>query len=155
MLSASVGIQNYGAVTIPKIIAFGKVGMEGTTVLGETKINGFLTANHCHLKTLEILGRAELLNCQVLGKTTLSGSIVGNTCTFSEEVEITSENSEFKKSSIKSIKVLPSTGKTASKVFLKEGTTLLGDIEFVGTEGIVSIDASSSIGGRIIGGHKE
>lgn len=140
-----------GKGTLNDLHVAGKATLDGTTILGRTEIAGMLQANDTCLNILKVSGKTSLNNSLIKGKTKISGMLDASYAKFNEKITISSDRTYLTESYSKNIEI--SRGGKTQVLCLGNNTIVDGDIVFTSNHGVVVIDESSKIKGRVMGGY--
>ena len=147
------GVMKCGSEVVQSIQSNGYTELNGTTVKGDTYVNGSLSAANAFLNKVLINGSAIFSDTNIDGKVEINGTLTAKKSTFSKDIILASNESTFSKSIIKNIDVKASLPPGNQKIYLKNKTTA-ASIKFESGNGIVYISGGSTInsvvGGRLI-----
>jgi hypothetical protein len=140
-----------GKGTLDHLHVAGKVTLDGTTVLEKTEIAGMLNAKEVYLNTLKVSGKVSLYNSQIKGTAKISGMLDAQQSKFYQKIDISSDMTHLSASYSRDIQI--SRGGDRQVLCLKDNTIIDGNILFTSNRGVVVIDRSSKINGRVDGGY--
>lgn len=147
------GTMVCGAGTTQEIDASGIVSLQGTEVLGRTRVRGNLLAEEAKLQQLSVQGNASLLHCDINGVSEIEGAFRSRSCHFSQPIHVSGNQVWLAGTELPGLTVrVGASG--ISTVVLKEQSQVRGDIHFVGGEGRVVLSQGSQVGGKIVGGRR-
>lgn len=144
-------ITECGTGKLDQLDVAGKATLNGTTVVGNTHIAGVLAATNVNLNSLNVAGKATLIMSKVNDATKINGLLVSCSTKFNRKITISSDKTHFDHSETNEIEINP--GNDAQVVYLGNNTVVKGNISFSSGHGLVVIDSSSKINGRVIGGY--
>lgn len=140
-----------GKGTLSNLHVAGKASLDGTTVIGKTEIAGMLDAKDVYLNALKVSGKATIYNSKIRGASKISGLLDTYHTKFYQKITISSDKTYLTDSYSRDIEV--SRGGDKQILCLKNNTVVDGNIRFTTNRGMVVIDKSSKITGRVIGGY--
>jgi len=144
-------ITECGEGKLSQLDVAGKVTLRGTTVLGNTHIAGILKATNATLKDLELAGKAKLVTSKVQGNARVSGYLLACNSNFTNKLIISSDHTRIENTIIPSIKISP--GNREQVLYLANNSLIKGDITFESGRGMVLMDQTSQISGKVKGGY--
>lgn len=127
---------------------------DGVLVKEKLVINGSLISKQVEFESgLEVSGATSIEGSRIKDKAVFSGTLDAKNACFGSLVELLASKSEFDNCQMDTLKIqaLPFIS-SVQKIWLKNGTTITGDILFESGTGKVYVDASSAINGCLIGG---
>jgi hypothetical protein len=148
--SRTGSITECGAGKLDELDVAGKATLNETTVTGDTHIAGMLNAKNANLNTLNIAGKATFFTSHVRGAAKISGLLASCNTSFNKKITISSDKAYFDHSEANEIEVNP--GGDTQVVYLGNNTLVKGNISFSSGHGLVVIDSTSRVIGRVIGG---
>ena len=134
--------------------AHGSAHLDHTRIEGTSSIHGYLHATHAHLDKLKVHGTALLDHCLVNQTTNVFGYLSAAGTQFKQPITLHGNTSNFNHSLINSLNIITPTKQTP-QVWLKDHSEIAGNINFRHKKGIVFLDKTSLIHGKIIGGTKK
>ncbi|MGE0010216.1 MAG: hypothetical protein AB7F19_06800 [Candidatus Babeliales bacterium] len=137
--------------TIPSLSGAGSATLKDVIVQGAAKHSGSFKAEGGSFGSLKVSGAVTLSETSVAGKTKISGCLDGKKTTFAA-IEIASNKSVLTECTAASIAVKASSWPIVSPILELDGTTVLGDITFEGTEGQVIMRNGAVVKGNISNG---
>lgn len=129
----------------------GKVTLRGTNVLGNTHIAGILKASNATLNDLELAGKVKLVASQVQGAARISGLLVSCNSNFSHKLNVSSDYTRLEKTTLPAIRI--SAGGHEQVLYLANNSFIKGDVTFESGHGMVLVDQTSQVVGRVKGGY--
>lgn len=148
------GICNYGGETVPAVVCYGPAVLKGTTVSGDLKVAGPLTADSVTAGSLTITGSAQMINSKVKGAVVITGNFNATNVNFNQTINITSDNIQLHHVKIKGSVMVSSTDSTPY-VVIDCGSIISGDVVFSGKAGVIQITDDSIVQGRVHNGAME
>ena len=139
-----------GAGTIDNVTANRNVAMHGTKVENTTHIQGQLSAKATELNSLKAYGNVTLLATKVLGDAEIYGYLRANETFFLGSLHLYSNEAELIDVSTKDISI--SSHEAGVKIFIRAGSKVNGNINFIGSSGVVILGPNAEIVGSVIGG---
>jgi hypothetical protein len=140
-----------GKGTLDHLHVAGKATLEGTTVLGKTEIAGMLKAKGSSFNNLKVSGKVLIDNSQIKGKTKVSGLLDAINSKFYQLLNISSDKTYLSETYTRDIQI--SRGGDTQVLCVQNNTVVDGNIRFISNHGVVVIDQSSKIKGRVTGGY--
>lgn len=144
------GVMKCGAEVVQSIQSNGYTKLKGTTVKGDTYVNGSLSAANAFLNKVFINGSAMLSNTNIDGEVEVNGTLTTKKSTFSKDIILASNECTFSKTIIKNINVKATLPSSKQKIYLKNKTTAVS-IKFESGDGVVYISGGSTVK-RVVGG---
>lgn len=141
-------ICNYGKETVPTVICYGPAVLKGTTVSGDLKVAGQLTAVNISAGSLSITGDADIQNSKISGTVEATGRFSATNVTFQKGLTLTSSYVLLHKTNVKGDVIISSSSDTPHLV-MECGTLVTGVVKFIGKAGIIEITDDSIIQGKI------
>jgi|GEM_PF-6353814 len=164
--------MQFGAISLrqsaPKNLHHsGMLQLDGVKVANETIINGFLTAKNSQFHELTVNGQCQLENTELLGPVSVNGQLQlrnvnadaavtvygflgARKTVFTKPITVTTTNVDFIDSTFDSLTVDRVKDQTQTVNLTR--TKVSGDITFTSGKGLVKMDPSSSIMGKVNGG---
>ncbi len=147
----------HGTTVDGSVTVNGKVYMFNSLVRGKTKIVGQLTATASRLGLLELNGHARLINTTIRRAARIDGNMYAEGTTFEKPLSIAAVRTELEKTKTRNIFIRRIDASTAEKprrqlIRLEDHTTVRGNVQFRQQNGVVQIDSTSKVTGKIIGG---
>lgn len=146
------GSVTCGQGTTDSLSGNGMVTVNGTTVSGETLVNGVLNADDANFFSLEVNGSAKLTQCTINDVASIKGSLTASSTKFEKKLEIYSSETRFINSKVNNELHLGHTDSGKQVVYLDNFSEVSGDIIFDDGNGEVIVRGQSKIGGKVIGG---
>ena len=146
------GSVTCGKGTISSLSGNGMVSVYGTTIEGETIINGMLTADDAKFSSLNVNGTANLVQCTVNSDAEIKGALKASSTKFENTLDIFSNSTRFINSKINNNLQVHHTDNNLQEVYLDNNSEVGGDIVFDGGHGKVYVRGGSKIGGHVTGG---
>jgi hypothetical protein len=148
------GICNFGTESVPAVICYGPAVLKGTTVAGDLKVAGPLTAENVSAGSLTITGAIDMQNSKVTGAVEVTGNLNANNVDFGKDLHLTSDNVVLHHARVKGSVLINSSSGTPYLV-MECGTVIKGDVKFIGKAGIVQITDDSIMQGKLKNGSME
>lgn len=143
-------ITECGEGILPSLDVSGMAWLSGTSVSGNTHVSGLLNAERATLDTMNVSGKASLTNTSVSGAAKISGLLLACHSEFRKPILIHSDRTHLDQSTATDIKISP--GNEQQILCLGHNTIVNGIIEFTSGNGIVAMDHSSKLNGKVLGG---
>lgn len=89
------GSVTCGQGTTDSLSGNGMITVNGTTVSGETLVNGVLSADDANFFSLEVNGSAKLTQCTINAEARIKGSLTASSTKFEKKLEIFSSQTRF------------------------------------------------------------
>lgn len=144
------GICNFGDETVSAVICEGPSVLKGTTVLGDLRVTGPLTAEKVSAQSLTITGSVDVQNSKVTGNVNVTGNFRANGVEFRKGLNLTSDSVLLHKVKVKGSVAIHSSSNTP--YLTMECTSIRGDVTFTGKAGILKITDDSVVQGKVING---
>ena len=147
LLSHNVFAQNglcaFDNVTLDSLSCYGKALLNGTSVKGETVVDGYLSAQRVTISTLNVRGVAEISSSTVSGKVEIYGPLFMRNVLILGHIFVASPLVKIEKSRINSTMRIQSNKETPKVTVLHN--TKIKEIIFEGKPGIVIIDDTCAV----------
>lgn len=145
------GICNYGKETVPAVICYGPAVLKGTTVSGDLKVAGELTAVNISANSLSITGATDLQDSKITGTVEIAGNLNASNVEFQKGLNLTADNVSLHKVRVKGDVIINSNSENPHLV-MECGTMVFGAVKFMGKAGVIEITGDSAIQGKITNG---
>lgn len=142
-------ICNFGVETVPAIVCYGPAVLKGTTVAGDLKVTGPLTAEKVTVGALSITGATDLIDTKVTGTVEITGNLTATNVEFSQGLTLTADKVLLHKVKVRGPVNITS---SSSPNLTMECTSIRGDVTFNGKAGIVQITDDSVVTGKVNNG---
>lgn len=152
------GSHKYGQETMVAFDVNGSLELNGTVILGNLIVNGYLSAKKTEIGFLEVNGAAELKECKIISGAIINGALEAEKSIFQKELSIAAETTVLRSTTAESIIIRqleknPAQERNPIQILeLRDGTRINGSISFESGEGEVIISADSEIIGDVKGG---
>ena len=143
-----------GHGSVDNLSGNGVASVNGTTILGETLVNGLLNAEDATFFSLEVSGSTKLVHCIINGEARIKGSLTATSTKFEQSLEVSSGETHLINSKIGHDLHIGHTDSRKQTVYLDDVSEVAGNIVFDDGQGEVIIRSQSKMGGKIIGGHR-
>tara|TARA_Y100000588_G_C13790504_1_gene726460 strand:- start:59 stop:655 length:597 start_codon:yes stop_codon:yes gene_type:complete len=130
----------------------GMVTINGTTILGDTAVNGMLNATDGSFNKLNVNGAALLVQCTVNETAQVKGTLTASSCKFENTLRIYSNMTRFINSKVNYNLIINHTDNKEQVVYLDNHSEVNGDITFEDKNGKVIVRGGSKVTGNIYGG---
>ena len=128
------------------------VAVNDAHILGETTVNGFLSAHNASFTDLNINGTANLFNCVVKEDVEIRGYLLASSTEFKSKVNVYSNSIKFINSKVSGDLHFLHTTSKKQVVYLDNNSKISGNIIFDNDNGEVILKGNSTVDGKIIGG---
>lgn len=145
------GICNFGKETVPTVVCYGPTVLKDTTVSGDMKVAGPLTAENISAISVTVTGSADITNSTIKGPVTVTGSLNADNVTFQQDLTLNAEQVHFNHVKIKG-SVLISSGDKTPYLVMECGTSIKGTLTFQGKAGVIQITDDSIAQGKVTNG---
>lgn len=142
-------ICNFGVETVPSVVCYGPAVLKGTTVAGDLKVTGPLTAEKVTVGSLNITGATDLIDTTVSGTVQVTGNLTATNVVFSKGLTLNSDKIVLHKVKVRGAVNITS---SSSPNLTMECTSIRGDVTFNGKAGIVQITDDSVVTGKVNNG---
>jgi hypothetical protein len=140
---AQNGLCAFDNVTLDSLSCSGKAMLNGTSVKGETVVDGYLSAQRVTISSLNVRGVTEISSSTVSGKVEIYGPLFMKNVLILGHIFVASPTVKIEKSRINSTMRIQSKKETP-KVTVTHNTKIK-EIIFEGKPGIVIIDDTCSV----------
>lgn len=148
------GICNYGKETVETVICTGPTVLKDTTVSGDVKVVGPLTAINVSAGSLTITGDVDLQNSTIKGSAMITGALNADTVQFKKDLQVAASAITLSHTRVAgSMTVSSSTENPYLK--MECGTVIKGSLTFIGKAGVIQITDDSAVTGKIKNGSME
>lgn len=147
------GSVNCGPGEVDKLSGNGTVTVNGTTVLGSTKVNGLLTAEDGSFFSLNVNGITKLIQCVVNDTVHIKGTLTASSSTFEKTIALRSNKIHLINSKVNANLHFKHSGAIKQVAYLDDFSEVRGDIIFDDGIGEVVLRGQSKVAGQVIGGH--
>lgn len=141
-----------GKGEVNSLIGNGMVTVNGTTILGDTDVNGMLNATDGSFNKLNVNGTVSLVQCTVNETAQVKGALIASSCKFENTLSIFSNMTRFINSKINYNLTINHTDNKEQIVYLDNHSEVNGDIIFEDKNGKVIVRGGSKVTGNIYGG---
>lgn len=153
---------------IESTIVNGYLQVENSDLNQQTVVNGHIKAKDSKFNELTVNGDSDLTNDVVRGTTSINGKLdldhtqfdasltvfghlKAKDSTFKKTVTVNNNNTDLENCNLEDITIQKGDGKQAQTLNLK-ATKVSGNVVFESGKGVVNMDSSSSVGGKVTGG---
>jgi hypothetical protein len=135
------------------LTANGAVTLNGTTVQGDAKINGDLSAsNAIFTQAATVVGDVTLKGVVAQGETSITGSLDSDGSVFDDKLTVAANTVTLHNTTAADIVINSGDGIVSPQTLVLSGKTeITGNITFVAKDGIVKIDNQVKLLGKVIG----
>lgn len=140
-----------GKGTLYEMQAAGKVILNGTTVLDTIEIAGILNANEANLHKLIVFGQASLHHSIIKDETYINGILSAKHVNFYKKLTVSAYKTYLSNAHSRDIEISRKGG--TQIVCIGANSVVDGNILFASNHGVVIIDKSSKINGRVFGAY--
>lgn len=130
----------------------GMVNVNGTTILGDTDINGMLNATDGSFNKLNVNGTASLIQCTINDIAQIKGTLTASSSKFENTLSIYSNMTRFINSKVNYNLTINHTDNKEQIVYLDNHSEVNGDVTFEDKNGKVIVRGGSKVTGNIYGG---
>lgn len=147
---------NYEKETLSSLICYGPSILTDTTISGDMKVSGSLTAKNISVGAMDIVGNVVIKKSKVNGDAEVKGAFHAYDVDFMKDIQVTSSDIILSHSRIRgSVSIHAANANEKPILHAQCGTIVAGSVNFEDTAGIVEIAGSSAIQGKIINGSIE
>lgn len=146
------GSVTCGKGTVSELSGNGMVTVSGTTVTGDTNVNGLLRADDANFGSLQVNGSASLTECTINNTADIKGTLNASSTKFENILDVYSSLSRFINSKMNNNLHIHHNDAKKQLVYLDNNTEVNGDIIFDDGNGEVVVRGGSKIAGKVIGG---
>jgi cytoskeletal protein CcmA (bactofilin family) len=147
-------ICNYGNQTIDSVICNSPTVMKDTTVRGDIKVTGSLSAKNINAQNVEVEGNTDISDSKIMGNVQIKGSFSANNVQFQKGVAVESESIMLNHSTVNGLMTITSDQNTPY-LQMQCSSVISGSVLFSGKAGIVQITGESLIKGKVVNGSME
>lgn len=150
------GVCHLSKETVDKVICDGPAVLTDSTVTGDVKVTGSLTATNLAASASMTAGAATLKNVTVKGLVSINGDLYADHSTFNQNVQATANTTTLNECSVKGSVIINVDNEHAPTVHIECGSLVNGDVEFKGKKpGLVQVTDDSFLKGKVINGTME
>jgi hypothetical protein len=166
--SSQIGNKVIENKTLTTFDSFGDLSMKNSTITNKISVFGKLNAKNTTINSLAAFGESNLNNSIIKGMANINGKLIITNSTIWGPLhilgEITAKSSNFKgdifaagdkykftKCTLENTIVQANKSNTIQKIIIRNHSKINGNIEFEQGNGIVEIDSTSTIHGKVIG----
>lgn len=146
------GSMTCGQGEVSQISSNGMVTINGSTVIGDTLINGVLYATDCNLHALTVNGTGSLIQCTINELAKIKGSVTASSTKFESGLQTHSNITRLINSKVTGDLTILHSGDQAQIVYLDTHSEVSGNIHFEDGNGQVILRGGSAIKGQVVGG---
>jgi hypothetical protein len=148
------GICNYGKGIVANVICYEPTVLVETTVKGDIKIAGSLTAKKIKANAVTVAGSVDLEDSQIGGLVDVTGTFISKGVDFKKGLNITSSSIELINTIVRGSIIITSEN---AKPYLKLScqTTVTGSVLFQGKAGVIEVSEDSIVQAKVINGSME
>ena len=150
-------VELYHSELHGKLTVHGPTLLFNTQIAKKTEIHGVLLATSSRLQALILVGHARLVRCDFRGPVTQNGALYAEDVHFHKELQVTTHRVEFHKTRAKTLQFIAAGAEsgTARLLELRDHSEIDEDVIFPsGSHGIVRMDRTSSVKGKVIHGYQ-
>lgn len=145
------GICNHGKETLDNVICYGPTVLKETTVTGDVKVAGPLTAINVTAGSLTINGTCDLQNTKVKGAVEVIGNLNATGVEFQQSVTVQADDIYMSHTRIAGSMTVSALSKNPT-ITMECGTVIKGSLTFQGKAGVIQITDDSIVVGKITNG---
>lgn len=145
------GICNHGKETLANVICYGPTVLKETTVIGDIKVAGPLTAIHVSAGSLTINGAVDLQDTKVKGIVNVTGNLTATDTEFQKNVVLDATDINLHHSRVVGSMIVNSSSKNPN-ILMECGSVIKGSLTFSGKAGVIQITDDSIVVGKITNG---
>ena len=146
------GETRCGEGTVADVHANGTANLNGTTVTGDTIVNGTLHSHGAKLARVDVNGSACIKDSQVSQTAMINGTLKSQHSTFASDIRLGSTLSTLDHTNTVNIDVTADSSGHDQLIYVSDASTVQGDITFNSGKGIVYLSKDSKITGQVRGG---
>ena len=147
----SSGLVNCQQSELQELHEVGSVLLKHSQVHGTTHIVGSLQAEGTKFGKIALTGNAELIDCKVSKSSHITGGVKLDKSKIAATLKINSNHAVISGSTLKKIR-MHYRGADQPRIEVKNGSLVSGDIDFIGSYGLVLVDKQSKVTGSVTNG---
>lgn len=148
------GICNYGKQNLPAVICFGPAILNNTSVRGNIKVVGPLTARGVQAKSLQVTGSAEVHDTQIAAAVEITGYLQSYGSHFYTTLTVEGDQL-FLDHTIIGGDVTMTSNVNKPIITLQCNSSITGNVTFGGVAGVLQVSDDSAMQGKVNNGTLE
>lgn len=148
------GVCNFGKEVVPSVVCYGPAVLKQTTIQGDMKIAGSLSAENITVGAMTVSGDTDIANSTVNGASDITGALHSDHTNFGKGINIQGEDVLLNHSVIKGSMTISSSNNTPY-LKIQCSSAITGTVVFDGKPGVIQITGDSAVQGKVTNGAME
>lgn len=148
------GVCNFGKETVSSVVCYGPAVLKETTIQGEMKIAGSLSADQVTVMGMTVTGAVAITNSTVKGPVDIIGALHSGRTNFYKDIKVKTSDMMLDHSVVRGSVIISSSTNTPY-LRLQCSSAITGTVTFDGKPGVIQITGDSAVQGKVTNGAME